>query len=685
MARLSRSTTRIQVSFFLIFFSFVFCSESTAASLESEDINELAENTRFITENFYKESFKLRMQYEYSDTFITSEHREKLQKIAKDASGKLASISTKQKALKKQIEDYEGENWDSRYGMTGLWRKLSSDIHISDLSKCQIDYYLALTLEGSAQAELLQRLEENIIKLDSSYITTDAKLLKCKIFALLSKTEPRYKELALKELEVFMVYSDVERPVSAAIEKLKLLDSAEPEQLNALINILSQNRNGRYLELVLSVAFLQRLQDQQGFEKTIELFPEIENLISNLSLDELSAHFKENKLSLEKIEQTSVLEIELAVHACWVNGPEKYKELLKHILKVDKFQTPLVTYIASAAIAKSLPRQSIELLIEASNLQKRAESKRLSVSASKIAEQAAWFAFDLFDCDTSYCQIVNRAFENYFKIVGNNFDEELEYLYTIVLNDCDQGEKSKELLQKIANRSRGEWQDKAIMELAADAFREKKCRTTEQKQILLNQFASIIAKDDGERYCDYSYDIRTLLYELTDQIEQVEVDVSDFPLLLSQVITCSEFCYNCFEGQKKYQMALLLVELLAFANSKQTQKISELQHFIDVSNQEGQAPEVDLLRYRARLLMAESQFSEAARIWAQICNIRKIERASENERSWKWWRAKFYELYCCQNIRQINKQNLLHTIEILKTTYPQIPPLWAEKLNSLKK
>ena len=124
--------------------------------------------------------------------------------------------------------------------------------------------------------------------------------------------------------------------------------------------------------------------------------------------------------------------------------------------------------------------------------------------------------------------------------------------------------------------------------------------------------------------------------------------------------------------------------LKAFASSKQTQRFSELQHFIDSSNQEDRSGEVDLLRYRARLLMSESQFSQAAKRWARICDIQKNEAVSEKQRSWKWWRAKFYELYCCQQIPEFNKQYLLHTIEILETTYPEIPFLWSEKLNSLK-
>jgi hypothetical protein len=550
---------------------------------------------------------------------------------------------------------------------------------------CQTNYYSALTLEATAQKELIKELQTKIIKIDSDYSTADSKLLKAKIFSLISKTEPKYKERALKELEEFMLYSDVERPVSAAVVKLKLLETVEPEQLNTLTNILFQNLENRYLELILSVAFLQRRHDKNGLEKTLELFPEIENLIGTFSLNELSSLYEQNLLTLDELQHISVMEIEIAVAAAWASEPENYKEFLKNFLKVDKFRTPLIIYVTAASLAQSSPPKSVELLIEASRLQKQSESKRLSPSASGIAEQGAWLGFSLFEKDRDYCQITNRAFENYFNMTGSSSNEELEYLYSVVLKGCGQTQKSRELLQKIANRDEGEWRDKAIMELAADSIRQKQHRNIEQKHILLNQVAAVFNNDNKQQYCNYASEIKILLDELTDRIEQIEVNVSDFSLLFSQLLTCAEFCYDCLEDSEKYRAGLLWGELLAFASSNQIQRFSELQHFIDSSNQENHIEEIDLLRYRARLSMSEDEFAKAAQRWAQICRIRKSEGASDSERSWKWWRAKYYELYCCRQIPEFNKQDLSHTIDILETTYPEIPPLWLEKLISLKK
>jgi hypothetical protein len=55
-----------------------------------------------------------------------------------------------------------------------------------------------------------------------------------------------------------------------------------------------------------------------------------------------------------------------------------------------------------------------------------------------------------------------------------------------------------------------------------------------------------------------------------------------------------------------------------------------------------------------------------------------------NEQNWRWWRAKFFELYCWSKMAGTKKEDLLHTIEILENSYTNIPNLWSEKLNGLK-
>jgi hypothetical protein len=129
---------------------------------------------------------------------------------------------------------------------------------------------------------------------------------------------------------------------------------------------------------------------------------------------------------------------------------------------------------------------------------------------------------------------------------------------------------------------------------------------------------------------------------------------------------------------------LYLAEISVFAANKDQQRLSESGKLLDVLASQGLADNVDLLRCRARLLTQQNNFAEAAELWAKIAEIRKDEPAPPHQRSWKWWRAKYYELYCLSKQPQTNKQSLLHTIEVLENSFAGAPPLWAEKLKSLK-
>ena len=93
--------------------------------------------------------------------------------------------------------------------------------------------------------------------------------------------------------------------------------------------------------------------------------------------------------------------------------------------------------------------------------------------------------------------------------------------------------------------------------------------------------------------------------------------------------------------------------------------------------------DVNFLRCRARLLAEQGKFNKAAKVWAQVAQMRKKDMTPENQRSWKWWRAKFYDLDCWSKSPKTQKQEVLHTIDVLKNSFDNIPPLWAEKLNLL--
>ena len=714
------------------------------------DINRLAERAKLTSETFMQKSFLLRMRYEYSGKFPSEDDKNNLYKLAKDASNCLQKIAEEQQELKQKIEDYKGDDWDDKYGSTGLWRKLATDLYVTNLLKCEIDFCIALTIQQPQKNQVLCKILRKIDSLDQTYKRSEPKLIKGKILSMLAMAEPAYKSAAIKELEAFKIYSDVSRPILAAIEKIKLVGSAEPNELGALARCIEQNRHTGELELVLPLLFLQRKYDPVGFEKTVQAFPETRDFLGSLILVDISSKSAEH----QDLVQLSVFDAELAVLAAWKSETGDHKTLLEQLAKTKKFQTPLILYVTGAAIAESSPPEAVNLLIRASRLQHLQKINRLGIEADEMAKQAARLAYNLFAKDALYCESALSAFENYFTIADKEIDEELEYLQTVVLSGCGHTEKSKRLLERIADRPTGTWRSRAKLDLIIQQLRQCRDEGQSRQNELLEQLRIFILNCPGQdknsnglrmeainTYCQsllkskdkllahkvlailedaestsgvpidlfkskslqklgildksihrmllairddsgsLAGPVNELLSEVVDTIDQLQLQVNNFDKVIQDCKELAEFSYKSLNDRKS---ALYLAEVSIFEAGKETSKLSAVEKLLSSISEGGNPAEVDLLRCWARLLTKQGNFEKAAGLWAKISNMQRSEAASENQRSWKWWRAKFYELYCCTKIPQTNKKEVLHTIEVLQNSFPDIPALWAQKLSLLK-
>ncbi|MHC4455947.1 MAG: hypothetical protein ACYS0I_02465 [Planctomycetota bacterium] len=642
----------------------------------AEDINELAEITKLTADNFMKESFELRMRYEFSPKSLKQEDKENLHKLAKSASDRLQAITEQQKQFKQEIEDYHGDDWDLKYGSTGLWRKLNRDIYITNLAKCKIDYYLALTVEQSPLNKTLQDVRVQIISLDKAHSSANSQLLKAKILAL-ARIDAAWSVLAIDILDSLLAQSNIPDAIyfRAAIEKNKLIDIGKAEFLNSLTQKIVKSNCADDLELILPLVFLQKRHDPNGLEKTIGLFPQTEGFLGKFILSDLHSRFSREQLTKESLQQISAFEAELAAEAAWRNKAQNFKALLEYLSSTEKFQTPLILYVAATAFAESSPTKAVNLLIEASKLQQEQKSNRLEIPACKIAEQAAQLAYNLFVTDANNCFLAYDVFRNYKKLANNQMDENLEYTYTELGFSCGDGIEAVSVLQKIA-AGNSKYKQKASLSLAAYQVRTQGRNDINVRPKLLQQFADSIADSND---CIYIQEIAGFVKDTVENIELLQSQTEDFSDVIANARKIARFVYGC---DKNNRNSLVLAEISTFfANQSDIEK--ELAE--KIINQPGkQNTDIGLYRCRARLFQKRREFEKAAGLWAKICKIRKTEFHKANQRSWKWWRAKFYELACWAKLPQTKKENLVHTIEVLENSFQDIPPLWAKKLSSLK-
>ncbi len=730
--------------------AFLFLSSSSGFAEvlpTAEDINSLAQAAKSTLDTFLRQSFELRMQYEFSGRFLNPNDKDNLCKLAKESADRLQEIAKNQRTLKKQIEDYQGDDWDNRFGSTDLWRKLSFDIYTTKLSKFEMDYYLALASEQQQRDQILHLILSEMDSLAQSDKRFGPNLIRGKTLALLAQTEPSYKDAAVREFEAFAVYSDIYEPTAAAVEKMKLLGRPDANQLNILVERLRSNWHDRYLELILSLMSLQRRYDPEGFEKTIRSWPQTEDFIGSFVLADLVNRISQMQTTQESLGQISVFEAELAVQTAWKNEAKNYKELLNCLSNTEKFQTPSILYVTATTLAESSPAEAVNLLVKVSKQQQK--SDRLNIEPYKIAEQAAQLAYNLFSKDPCNCPVAIDAFDNYSAIAGDKIDEELEYLYSFVLRDCGRVEKSKEILQKIANRPMGLWCQRAKLDLILqqiqqtpqdepleqlkgfildctgqdeknsalrrealniycrsllervdapsaqkvldildkaektpgirlDFFKAKASQQIGELEQAVHYMVSAIRPDSGS----LAPDVTQLLSEVVENIERFEIQASDFNGMLSNCRQLAEFSDKSLNNR---QTALLLAELLVFAADNEPNGLIKAENLLNTLAGQTDTADADFLRCRARLSAKQHRFDKAARLWAELCRIQeRSEPPLANQRSWKWWRAKYYELYCWSKLPQTKKEDVSHSIEILENSFRNIPPLWAGKMSLLK-
>jgi hypothetical protein len=660
----------------------------------ADEINGLSTKAKQITEAFLRESVGLRFQYEYSGHFLSDNDRGKLGALTGRASQQLQEICESQQNLKGRIEEYEGDDWDDRYGSTGLWRRLFADLYVTNLDRCEIDFYVVLSAGQEAQGEMLRQMLARIDSLGKNYSTAYLRLLRASALALLSRTDPTYKSQALREFDLLAERSDMGHSTvfKITIERIKLLGPAQGEQLSRLTDELAQSADVNDLELVLSLACLQRrLGRAEAFEKTVGAWPQIENILGSLALADLSYSLEHGQLDLQKV---TVLEAELGAQAAWRDGPETHAELLWRLASDDKFQSPLVVYVTALACVQASPGEAGNLLIRAAGLQQENKSGRLDIEAEKIAEQAARLRhkarLDLVRnklVDDYYSQRSNKSeiAKELLDLLRNCTTEsgpgsvrsEALRLYCQLLLDSQDPNDAQEVLNILTD---GEVTNDPNL----NVFKSNALRYAGK----LDEAAECLAKVCGTDNREDAIEAEKLVSHIIDQIEQLEHDCADFQKLLNSSLAIARYCERISlsaDGLIPVERArLYLAEILLLSASGDPQKVSQVEKMLAGLPDDGKDEDVDFLRCRARLLTAQGKFKEAGALWASIAKIWKGRSFSPGQRSYQWWRAKFYELYCLSKTPQSRRDDVLHAIEVLENSFAEVPPLWAEKLSSLK-
>jgi TolA-binding protein len=650
-----------------------------------QDINDTVQKAKQIYNSFFTQTFTIRMQYEYSGRFLNQQDKDTLCKAAQQVSAGLEQIANTQSAMKQAIESYQKDDWETLFGQTGLWRKLTSDLTNTQTAKLEIDYCLA-------------RVTSNL-KIEPQFFNTLAKsgLSRC-------------------------------APLKASLEKIKYLGQSEPNELDNIADSLAKSDCKENPEMLLTLEILQNKYASDKLQSTLSHSSRATDLFAKLILADISSDNDLNSLN--------PITAELAAYAASTTNFPEHKELLVTIAETDKLKTPGTLCIAGKAVIESEPAKAIELLMESSDLQLRQKEPLLDIDARATAEYAARLAYDNFTQNNIDCNLAIAAFDNYARIASGKMTEEIQYFYGEILFDCGKNQEASEIFTKLADVSKSIWHDKASLQLLKIKINAGQKNVIPQlrnfilnctgqsnlKRLLrleamdiycrailgsdINDSATQVLNllDTAEQTPGLHYDLfkaqafqqlgrleesarymskaviedsnssaalaAQIAAEIIDKIELWQKDANDFNQLLKNCDTLAKFAHKSADT---YQTNLLLAEVSILEGKTVENPLP--------SNNE----DIIWLRVAARLLMTQEKFDQSAKLWAKIAESKRNEAASQNRKSYGWWQAKFYELDCLAKSPSADKQNIAHAIDVLIGTYPQIPTPWHEKLDLLKK
>ena len=678
------------------------------------DMDTLANQAKYIADTFMQKSVELRLGYEFRQGFTSDTQAQNLRDLAQGTVAELDEILLAQEKLKKQIENYNGDDWDNRYGDSGVWRMLGEDICATKILKCQMEYYRALASLPHQQAEIVRG---GLGVLGMMPDVPQVLLAKADMYALLGKTtdvETHGRASTLAGELYRKILADDKAPdelyYPAAVGSQKLDPPLSPQVLDALSAKIDRSRCKDSFELNMTLAFLQRrLGSTAILEKTLNRWPQAKAFVGDLILSDLWVAWPEPRaqreggrvLSPQQLSKLTTFEADCAAAAAMQKDAEKYRDVLEAMSQVPRLQTPRLLNAAAIAQAKKSPARAIELFVKASLLPR--EPNDGYESPLSMAKQGAAIALDYFKGDpnrsmgvspmSSRCELVKRALENYFSITSDamnkapnvnegvlKIDEQIEYLYCDVLSDCGEKTAAVKLLQKIAARGDSEFARRAKLDLAALAI-SKSQALLQQEQ--LSEAAKVLIAADVN-VCDCYAHAITLLTRYTDRIDEhadSNSTIDIFSELGRRVLDCwRQNVWPPPQLDGRQDAAVLYAQAGIFAARGQKDKLDAIDKLLDSLDNDT----MDASTARARLAAAQGKYEKAAKQWGAICSILKAQPDEPPQHSYNWWRAKYFELENSLKMSNASRSDIVHSIEVLQSSFDQIPQFWKKKLDQLK-
>lgn len=695
-----------------IFIVSVFCIGTTSGKLTQ------ANPADDIFNPFMRQSRRIRLGFIYAGVFFSDQDRTLLYELAQKASSELQRLYARQKQQRKQIEEYQGDDWDELYGVTRLWRKIRSDELGTLWFKCHVDHFLAASSEQKERARISRDILVGCDFLEGKLEQSKLDLLKAGTLALSGKDEPKNKTEAKKLLRSIIDNEQIGQTYfEAGILQLSLAEKINKKHFKKILRQVRQSKWKDDPELNLKLGLLGlKAKDPEPLTQAVKRWGQwAENPAGQILLMEMEYRQQRLELTENVLRGKSDFEIALAVKAALEAGVAKHKELLEKIHRIEKFQFSTVLYAMGRVYCETKPELAIKYFIRAADKQQKQKDDTLDITPAQIAIEAAKLGFSISQKDKKYLGLAQEAIEYYLRTAGEEKDETIEYSFAKLLSKGGKPNEAKKILEKIA-AEKGMFSEKAKLDLVVgmledgwdnpenrhniekglaeliDGSKDGQIRLKAAKiysQLLAEhtdenssrKAITVLAKVVNDNDCELASTAKSALSTVIDRIDTFSVTADDPGSFLKDCKTIADFCLDCVKGDWSGQIELIWAEIAIFSAGTDKDELDRIGNIL--SKTQGYDDNIDRLRCHARLFEALGRYAESARLWGQIAAARKPKKRTE-KRPRQWWRGKYHELSCSSKLPGTNSSEIVHAVEILENSFDDIPRFWAEKLAVLK-
>ncbi len=721
----SKFVFAVLVPFFLTSLCF-----SKNLSPQQQTLEQLSRELEGTFTNFLYDTIKYRLSYYYAGDFVSQEYQNQINKITDQAADDLQKLIDKYSNLLQEIEQYEGDDWDTKFEKTGVWKKIKSDIEKANVAQIEAKYWKILSDQKKDIPDVGNLLEQwkplelgnvafkrfllgKIVSLQDSQ----------KALQVYNSIDPGTMDDNLKA-QLFLEISNIN------------LKQQSPVPVKKLVEVLNSNAGSEYK---VSAAFILNRYGIDGIlEKTLKSIEQSRALASGICFDFLAANFK-------KANQTfSPFEVELTAQEMFNRGcMELDPNLLDQLLNSQKFSLPDFSYIAAVCKQDSQPAEAVKYYIDAADANRQSQFYDRKQSAS----QAAANAYQLFQADNSFAPLAIKAFECVKRVDPAAFDQRMHYIYGKVLKFTGDDQKFYDQMEKIfkgddqysiyaryeialakledinvVDNNLPQKFESELVNLIAESTRQGLHEVADSTAVLWGQFAvRKNDKDSAQKFANVTQKYQTQPKSLYLRARAL--------MALDEIESAVELCAKAVQKDNDlkenfYNIYLVITSAARVIDNPQLQNSKNYKSFIDNIDTIGKACSRDksdlvanviiaswletmafsgrwddqkeklwqetssgdqketlsFMRCSARVAFAKNNFLEAADKWTDISKYHK--KQADHSGSLNRWKAKYYQLLSLSNLPG-EKESLKHHIEVLLKSNKDQQNYWITKINEL--